>query len=223
MPFRVSIVEDDPGVRAGLARLFNGSRDFKCMSSFANGADALAGLLVEKPDVVLMDINLPGMNGIECVRRLKERDPAILVVMLTVYEEAEQVFRALQAGAIGYLLKRTPPKQLLESVMDVMEGGAPITSQIARKVVEAFHRPAATKSSAELVELSQREKEVLDLLAKGFLIKEIADQLSLGFGTVRTYVRRIYEKLHVQSRSQAIAKYLHGPSGSSSLIPAPDE
>jgi DNA-binding NarL/FixJ family response regulator len=211
MPYRIAIVEDDAGVRAGLERLFNETREFQCVCSYGTGTSALAGLLVEKPDVILMDINLPGLSGIECVRQLKERDPSVLVVMLTVYEDAEQVFQALQAGATGYLLKRTPPRQLLEAVTEVLEGGAPITSQIARKVVEAFHaQPAATRARGELVELSQREKEVLELLAKGFLIKEIGDKLGIGFGTVRTYVRRVYEKLHVQSRSQAIAKYLHG-------------
>jgi DNA-binding NarL/FixJ family response regulator len=212
MRFRVSIVEDDPGLRKGLERLLNESREFQCISSYGTGAAALAGLLVDKPDVILMDINLPGISGIECVRQLKERDPACLVVMLTVYEEPDQVFRALQAGATGYLLKRTPPKKLLEAVKDVLEGGAPITSQIARKVVEAFHRPAQVQASEAVIELSEREREVLELLAKGFLIKEIADKLAIGFGTVRTYVRRIYEKLHVQSRSQAIAKYLRRPS-----------
>lgn len=208
MPHRVSIVEDDAGVRAGLERLFNETREFQCISSYENGTSALAGLPADKPDVILMDINLPGLSGIECVRQLKEQDPSMLVVMLTVYEDAEQVFHALQAGATGYLLKRTPPLQILESVIEVLEGGAPITSHIARKVVEAFHAPPA-KPQGEMVELSQREKEVLELLAKGFLIKEIGDQLGIGFGTVRTYVRRVYEKLHVQSRSQAIAKYLH--------------
>ena len=215
MRFRVSIVEDDVGVRVGLERLFNESREFQCVSSYSTGTSALTELLSQKPDVILMDINLPGMNGIECVRRLKERDPSVLVVMLTVYDDAEQVFQALQAGATGYLLKRTPPNQLLEAVKEVLEGGAPITSHIARKVVEAFHA-TPTKSAGELVELSEREREVLQLLAKGFLIKEIADKLGIGFGTVRTYVRRIYEKLHVQSRSQAIAKYLHNAPDSSS-------
>jgi DNA-binding NarL/FixJ family response regulator len=207
MPFRVSIVEDDRGVRAGLERLFNETREFTCVSTYATAESALDHLLLDKPDVILMDINLPGISGIECVRRLKDRDPSLLVVMLTVYEESERVFEALQAGATGYLLKRTPPKQLLEAIKDVLDGGAPITSQIARKVVEAFH--IAAKPDQAIVQLSEREREVLDLLAKGFLIKEIGDQVGIGFGTVRTYVRRIYEKLHVQSRSQAIAKYLH--------------
>lgn len=221
MPYRVSVVEDDPGVRAGLVRLLNESREFKCISNYASAESALDHLPGDKPDVILMDINLPGRSGIECVRRLKDRDPSVLVVMLTVYEDTEQVFQALQAGATGYLLKRTPPKELLESVMEVLEGGAPITSHIARKVVEAFHSQTPAKASAEPIELSLRENEVLELLAKGFLIKEIGDKLGVGFGTVRTYVRRIYEKLHVQSRSQAIVKYLHGEVGPT-LRPKPE-
>ncbi len=214
MAFRLSIVEDDAGVRASLVRLFNETPGFQCVSDYASAEKALERLPVEKPDVVLMDINLPGLDGIECVRQLKERAPSILVVMLTVYENTGQVFQALQAGATGYLLKRTPPKQLLAAVMDVLEGGAPMTSHIARKVVEAFRSPPAAKAADKIVELSARETEVLEMLARGFLIKEIGDQLGVGFGTVRTYVRRIYEKLHVQSRSQAIVKYLHGAGAS---------
>lgn len=213
MPYRVAIVEDEPGVRAGLGRLFSEGRQFQCIASYGTAESALAGLPADKPDVILMDIHLPGLSGIECVRQLKERDPSALVVMLTVYEDTEQVFQALQAGATGYLLKRTPPKQLLEAITEVMEGGAPISSHIARKVVEAFHTHPVGKAPAEQVELSPREKEVLDLLAKGFLIKEIAEKVGVGFGTVRTYVRRIYEKLHVQSRSQAVAKYFRSAGG----------
>jgi len=209
MTHRVSIVEDDAGVRSGLVRLFNETPEFQCISSYATAEEALSGLPSDQPDVILMDINLPGISGIECVRQLKEKAPSLLVVMLTVYEETEQVFQALQAGATGYLLKRTPPRQLLDSVMEVLDGGAPITSHIARKVVEAFHLQATDAPLYEIVELSLREKEVLQMLAEGFLIKEISDKLGLGFGTVRTYVRRIYEKLHVQSRSQAIAKFFH--------------
>src|ERR1035437_1294396 len=219
MPYRVSIVEDDAGVRAGLTRLFNESREFRCISSYDSAEGALARLAEEKPDVILMDINLPGRSGIECVREVKDRDPSVLVVMLTVYEDTEQVFQALQAGATGYLLKRTPPKQLLEAVTEVLEGGAPITSHIARKVVEAFHAATPAKAQGEMIELSVREKEVLELLAKGYLIKEIADRLGVGFGTVRTYVRRVYEKLHVQSRSQAIAKYFQAGESPQTLRP----
>jgi DNA-binding NarL/FixJ family response regulator len=211
MPFRVSIVEDDAGFRAGLVRLFNETSEFQCISNHASAESALEGLPREKPDVVLMDINLPGRSGIECVRQLKEINPSFLVVMVTVYENTEQVFQALQAGATGYLLKRTPPAELLTAVKEVLEGGAPMNSHIARKVVEAFHTPAP-KNSGETVALSAREREVLEMLAKGYLIKEIAEKLDVSFGTVRTYVRRVYEKLHVQSRTQAIVKYLDGES-----------
>jgi len=223
MPFEITIVEDDAGVRSGLARLFNESRDFHCLSAYASAESALAGLPGEKPDVILMDINLPGMSGIDCVRLLKEKRPSFLIVMLTVYEQTEQVFEALQAGATGYLLKRTPPRQLLQEVREVLEGGAPITSHIARKVVEAFHSHSQSKAAGELVELSQREQEVLRMLSEGFLIKEIADKVGVGFGTVRTYVRRIYEKLHVQSRSQAIAKYFQALPPSFPSSPASPE
>ena len=209
MSFRVSIVEDDAGFRAGLVRLFDETSEFQCISNYSSAESALEGLPREKPDVVLMDINLPGRSGIECVRRLKEIDPSFLVVMVTVYENTEQVFQALQAGATGYLLKRTPPSELLTAVKDVLEGGAPMNSHIARKVVEAFHTPSR-KTNPEAVALSAREREVLEMLAKGYLIKEIAEKLDVGFGTVRTYVRRVYEKLHVQSRTQAIVKYLDG-------------
>jgi DNA-binding NarL/FixJ family response regulator len=208
MSYRVSVVEDDAGVRAGLVRLFNATGEFRCVSSYSTAEAALEGLRVEKPDVVLMDINLPGRSGIDCTRQLKEQDSSLLIIMLTVYEDTDQVFGALQAGATGYLLKRTPPAQLLEAVREVLEGGAPITSHIARKLVETFHAHRSPDPAGGMVELSAREQEVLDLLAKGYLIKEIADKIGVGFGTVRTYVRRIYEKLHVQSRSQAIAKYL---------------
>ncbi len=209
MSFRISIVEDDAGVRSGLVRLFKETPEFECISNYPSAETALARLPQEKPDVILMDINLPGMSGIECVRRLKDQEPSFLIVMLTVYENTEQVFQALQAGATGYLLKRTPPQQLVQAVKEVLEGGAPITSHIARKVVEAFHVHSPAKPQADIVQLSAREREVLEMLAKGFLIKEIADKLGVGFGTVRTYVRRVYEKLHVQSRSQAIAKFFH--------------
>jgi len=210
MTITVSIVEDAAGVREGLVRLLDGSPGFRCVASYPNGETALAEIPAHPPDVVLMDIDLPGMNGVECVRKLKALLPSIRVVMLTVYDNPEQIFDALSAGAIGYLLKKRSPKDLLEAVRDAYTGGAPMSSQIARKVVQFFqkHPPAN-----EVDSLSSRELEVLDLLAKGFLVKEIADRTGLGYGTVRTYVRRIYEKLQVHSRSQAIAKYLQ-PRGS---------
>jgi DNA-binding NarL/FixJ family response regulator len=209
MTITVSIVEDAQGVRDGLARLLNSSAGFRCTAAYPNAETALAELPANPPDVVLMDIDLPGMSGVECVRKLKAMLPSIRVVMLTVYENPELIFDALSAGAIGYLLKQRPSGELLNAVRDAHQGGAPMSSQIARKVVQFFQKGPKTE---EAEELSPREREVLDLLAKGYLIKEIADQLKIGFDTVRTYIRRIYEKMHVHSRSQAVAKYRQPPA-----------
>jgi DNA-binding NarL/FixJ family response regulator len=161
-----------------------------------------------------MDIDLPGMNGVECVRKLKMQLPEVRVVMLTVYENPEKIFDALSAGAVGYLLKKRLTEDLLAAIQDAYSGGAPMSSQIARKVVQFFQKIPASNS---MESLSARELEVLDLLAKGFLVKEIADRTGLGYGTVRTYIRRIYEKLQVHSRSQAVAKYLQPRGGGTSL------
>jgi DNA-binding NarL/FixJ family response regulator len=201
----ICIVEDDAGFRSGLERLLGRTQDFKCLGSFASGEAALEAIPHFKPNVVLMDLNLPGMNGVECVRKLKALLPAVQIVMLTVYEDSDQIYNALSAGAMGYLLKQTPPAELLEAIRDVYSGGAPMSSQIARKVVMSFQNVPVT---SEAEGLSAREREVLDYLAQGFLIKEIGEKLGIGFDTVRTYVRRIYEKLHVHSRAQAVAKFL---------------
>ena len=200
---KIAIVEDGTVIRQGLERLLNRSKEFCCAGCYACAETAIEGIAQYIPDVVLMDINLPGMNGVECVRQLKPRYPKLQIVMLTIYDNLEQVFEALSAGATGYLLKQTPPEALLEALRDVAQGGSPMSSQIARKVVQSFH--ASTSSNNEVEKLSDREKNVLDLLAKGFLLKEIAEQMGLGYDTVRTYVRRIYEKLHVHSRAQAVA------------------
>ncbi|SPE51478.1 Two component transcriptional regulator, LuxR family [Verrucomicrobia bacterium] len=208
MAITVSIVEDAQGVREGLARLLNRSPGFRCVASYPDGEAALTSIAAEPPDVVLMDIDLPGMSGVECVRKLKASLPSIRVVMLTVYENPELIFDALSAGAIGYLLKQRPSAELLNAIRDAHQGGAPMSSQIARKVVQFFQ---ASKPADEAGELSAREREVLDFLAKGHLIKDIADRLGLSFDTVRTYIRRIYEKMHVHSRSQAVAKYRQPP------------
>ena len=210
MTITVSIVEDAAGVREGLVRLLNSSPGFRCIASYPTGEAALAEIPAQPPDVVLMDLDLPGIKGVECVRKLKTLLPAIRVVMLTVYDNPEHIFDALSAGAIGYLIKKRLPGDLLQAVEDAHSGGAPMSSQIARKVVQFFQTIPA---SSGLETLSTRELEVLDLLAKGFLVKEIADQTSLGYGTVRTYIRRIYEKLQVHSRSQAVSKYLQPRSG----------
>lgn len=204
----VAIVEDDTNLRESFARMIQRAPDFECVATFPDAESAVEKMLQIKPNIALVDINLPGINGVECVRRLKPADPKIQYVMVTVYENHDHVFSALQAGATGYLLKRTPPAELLEALRDVSRGGAPMSSQIARKVVESFGGRAPAPSSDELDQLSNREREILDQLAKGYLAKEIAENLGISFDTVRTYTRRIYEKLHVHSRAQAVAKLM---------------
>lgn len=208
---RVAIVEDSPGMLGNLRRLFTESPGFQCVGTHASAESALKTLPGERPHVVLMDINLPGLDGVECVRQLKSALPTTVFVMHTVYENTERIFQAVQAGASGYLLKRTDPAALLQAIRDARSGGAPMTSLIARKVLDAFRTqiPAAAPSHApaDRVELSPREQEVLEKLAKGFLVKEIAEQLGVSFTTIRTYTERIYEKLHVRSRSEAAARY----------------
>lgn len=205
---KVSIVEDDAKAREILVDWINRAEGFRCVSNHGSGEEALTGMPEHGPQVVLMDINLPGMNGAECVRRLKPLLPEAQFVMLTVYEDTDHIVQALQAGASGYLLKQTKRAGLINAIREVSVGGSPMTANIARKVVQSFqqHAPAAV---AEAAELSPREKEVLDLLARGHLYKEIADALTISLPTVNTYIRRIYEKLHVRSRAQAVAKYAH--------------
>jgi DNA-binding NarL/FixJ family response regulator len=204
---RVSIVEDDNRVRDSLARLIDRSPGFCCVSKHPSAEDALRDLPPHRPDVVLMDINLGGMSGVDCVRLLKEVRPETQVMMLTVYENTDHIFSALAAGASGYLLKQTPPDELLAAITELNRGGSPMTSHIARKVVLSFKAPAPA-TVRETDNLSPREREVLELLAKGFLYKEIAEALGIGYDTVHTHIRRIYEKLHVRSRAQAVAKHL---------------
>ena len=206
MAITVSIVEDSDKFRTTLARVLDRAEGFRCISHYPNAEDAIKALPQDKPEVVLMDINLPGMNGVECVRQLKQLMPGLQVMMLTVYEDTENIFNALSAGAAGYMLKRTPQAQLLEAIREVHRGGSPMTTHIARKVVLSFQRTAATASPTE--NLSPREQEVLDCLAQGFLYKEIAEKLGISYETVHTYIRRIYEKLQVRTRTEAVAKFL---------------
>ena len=206
MPITISIVEDNDQLRGTLARVLNRAEGFQCISQFANAEDALKTLPQDKPNVVLMDINLPGMNGVECVRQLKPLCPTTQVIMLTVYEDTENIFNALAAGATGYMLKRTPRAELIEAIRDVLKGGSPMTTHIARKVVQSFQRSVASTQSTEA--LSPREREVLDCLAQGFLYKEIAEKLAISYETVHTYIRRFYEKLQVRTRTEAVAKFL---------------
>jgi DNA-binding NarL/FixJ family response regulator len=204
MPITVSIVEDSDKLRETFVRVLNRADGFRCVSQYANAEDALKDLPQVKPDVVLMDINLPGMNGVECVRQLKKIAPEIQVMMLTVYEDTENIFDALAAGANGYMLKRTAARELLEAIKEVQSGGSPMTTHIARKVVQSFQRSAA----AETESLSEREQQVLDLLSRGLIYKEIAEKLGISYETVHTYIRRIYEKLQVRTRTEAVAKFL---------------
>jgi DNA-binding NarL/FixJ family response regulator len=207
MSISVSIVEDDPQVRGSLAKLIDGAPGFRCVSRHGSAEDALQELPKIRPEVVLMDINLPGINGVECVGRLKPQLPAAQIIMLTVYQNTEHIFNALAAGATGYMLKQTPPAELLTAIKEVHAGGSPMSSHIARKIVQSFQHPVPV-ADAGSASLSPREAEVLDLLAKGFLYKEIADQMKVSYATVHTHIRHVYEKLHVRSRTEAVAKHL---------------
>jgi len=203
----VSIVDDEVDLRENIAGYVDAAKGFKCVSVHSNAKEALAHLPAEKPDVVLMDINLGGMSGIECVRLLKPLIPGTQVVMLTVFEDTEKIFSALAAGASGYLLKRLSPVKLLEAIREVHEGGSPMSAPIARKVVQSL-QPAPSAPSDEATALSPREREVLNGLAEGQAYKQIGDKLGLSIHTVRNYIRRIYQKLHVRSSGEAVAKYL---------------
>lgn len=206
MSISVSIVEDNEQLRATLARVINRAEGFRCVSHYGDAESALEKLPKDLPEVVLMDINLPGMNGVECVRRLKQIIPQTQVVMLTVYEDTENIFNALAAGAAGYLLKRTTSAELLEAIREVHQGGSPMTTHIARKVTQSFQRAGPSRQPTE--NLSEREQEVLDCLSQGLIYKEIADKLGISYETVHTYIRRIYEKLQVRTRTEAVAKFL---------------
>lgn len=205
MPITVCVIEDDRETRESLVELLNGSGGLQCVGSYPTGELAARAIPVQKPDVALVDINLPGMSGIECVSRLKAQQPALQVLMLTTYEDSDLIFNSLRAGAKGYLLKKMAPTELIQAVMQVHAGGAPMPMQIARKVVDYFQELG--KSASEMELLTKREHEILALLAKGSLYKEIADALNLSISTVRTHMQHIYEKLHVQSRTEAARKY----------------
>jgi DNA-binding NarL/FixJ family response regulator len=206
----VSVVEDDDAVRESLGKLIDRSDGLSCVSRHPTAEHAVDQLPAIGPDVILMDINLPGLSGVECVRRLKPMLPKSQVVMLTVYEDTELIFSALSAGATGYLLKRTPPAELLAGIREVYAGGSPMTGHIARKVVQSFN--LSRMPGADEGMLSPREREVLEYLARGYLYKEIAAALGLGYDTVHTHIRRIYEKLQVRSRTEAVARHLGQPS-----------
>jgi DNA-binding NarL/FixJ family response regulator len=205
-PIKVSIVEDDSRIREGLLGILDGVAGFQCVKTYNTGEDAVEKIPRHRPDVVLMDIQLPGMSGIECVARLKKKLPDLPIVMLTVFDDSDKVFKALEAGACGYLVKRTPPQDILDALRQVHAGGAPMTGRIARMVVQSFGRMGISKKETE--NLTPRETEILELLAKGDLCKEIAEKLGLSLRTVHTHLKNIYEKLHVRSRTQAVLKYI---------------
>ena len=206
MQIKVSIVDDDDGIRSSLASLIRRAPALKLMGDYADAETALKELPRKEPDVVLMDINLPGMNGVECVRQLKSALPKLQVLMLTVYEDSDSLFKSFRAGASGYLLKRTASARLLEAIKDVHEGGSPMTPQLARRVVQFFSAPL--QEDSPLSKLTPGEREFLDQLANGYTYKEIADRMKITIDTVRSYVRTVYEKLHVHSRTEAVVKYL---------------
>lgn len=203
---KVSFVEDNRGTREQLMALLKRSPKLKCLHGYATAEIALAEIAQDPPDVVLVDINLPGMNGIQCVAKMKALLPKTQLLMLTTYEESDLIFDSLRAGASGYLLKNMSPEELIEAVEQVHAGGSPMSMHIARKVVGHFQQ--IKKPSSDMDKLSKREQEVLALLAQGFLYKEIADQLQLSMSTVRAHLHTVYEKLHVQSRTQAVVKFL---------------
>jgi DNA-binding NarL/FixJ family response regulator len=208
----VAIVEDDGRVRGELAKIIQRSDGFACVGVYPDAESALTDIPLRKPDVVLMDINLPGMSGIECVRSLKTSIPSVQIIMLTVYDEVGQLFNSLMAGACGYLLKRTPSAKLLEAITEARLGGAPMTRKIARKVVQYFQQLGVAQT--ETATLSKREQEALALLAEGFRYKEIADKMGISFHTVREYVHSIYQKLHVTSRTEALRRLPQHPAAS---------
>jgi len=210
MPIKVAVVEDDERVRRNLVEMVDATENFCCVSQHPTAESALTGLMMSRPDVVVMDINLPGMDGVTCVRRLKELLPNTHVVMLTVYENTSIIFNALTAGASGYLLKQTSPEKLVEAIRDVHAGGSPMSSHIARKVVALFQQ--IPNPVHDYDKLSLREQQVLELLAKGFLYREISEKLTIAYTTVHTHIRHIYEKLHVRTRTQAVAKHFQQAS-----------
>jgi DNA-binding NarL/FixJ family response regulator len=209
MDVKVSIVEDDAPYRESLSMLLDGMPGFQCVGLYSNAEQAIKEVRRAKPDVVVMDINLPHASGIACVRALREQMPDLAILMLTAYEETELIFEALKAGACGYLLKRNNPRQVLDAISEVAQGGSPMAMQIARKVIQHFHQWGANHRQIE--ELTPREKEVLDQLARGYRNKEIADSLKMGEVTVRTHLRSIYRKLHVNSGREAVIKYFGNP------------
>ena len=208
MTISVCIVDDNKDIRSALEQIILMAEGYTLAGSFSDAEEALQKIPLAQPKVVLMDINMPGMKGMECVRQLKAQLPAVQFLMLTVYEDSDSLFASLKAGASGYLLKRTASARLLEAIRDVYAGGSPMTPQLARRVVQFFSKP--TEQTAPVSQLTTGEKEFLDQLANGYAYKEIAERMKISIDTVRSYVRTVYEKLHVHSRTEAVVKYLRG-------------
>lgn len=207
-PIAVAVVEDSPTVRRNLNRWLDRTPGFKCVATCSNGAEALRVIPQCKPQVVLMDIEMPRMSGVECTAQLKRLLPSAQIVILTVYEDTDTIFKALRAGACGYLLKRCSPQEILNAIRDILTGGAPMTSAIARKLVAAFQEPVPQETTAP-PPLSAREREILNLLAAGLSNKEIGAKLDLSPFTVKNHLARVFEKLHVRCRTEAVMAYLH--------------
>lgn len=208
---RVCIVEDNHALRESLCLMISTSHGFEVAGSYSNGQEAIQRIPDADPHLVIMDINLPDVSGIECVSRLRSLVPGLLMVMLTVHEETETIFQALQAGAHSYLVKSTPPIEIIQALSEVAKGGSPMSADIARKVINSFHRkpkPKETRCASLLNQLSPREKQILEMLSRGYLYKEISERLNIKFETVHTHIRNIYEKLQVHSRSQAVNKLM---------------
>jgi DNA-binding NarL/FixJ family response regulator len=208
MQIKVAIVDDDEGIRTSLATLIRRAASMKLTGDYPDGETALKEIPRNPPDVVLMDINMPGIKGPECIRLLKAQLPAVQFMILTVYEDSDSLFNSLKAGASGYLLKRTASTRLLEAIHDVHNGGSPMTPQLARRVVQFFTKPP--EAASPVASLTAGEKEFLNQLANGYAYKEIADRMKISIDTVRSYVRNVYEKLHVHSRTEAVVKFLRG-------------
>jgi len=208
---KIAIVEDSRVIRESLMEFIHSDRDCTCVCACATAEEALKVIPKHQPDIVLMDVQLPNMSGIECTAQLKQQMPGLHIIMVTVYEDTERIFKALRAGACGYLLKRCTPEELIAAVREVRQGGAPMSREIARKVISSFQEPLTT--AAEMEELSPREREILELLAAGFPNKQIADRLGLTDGTVRWHLRHVYNKLHVRSRTEAALKFRSSQTG----------
>jgi DNA-binding NarL/FixJ family response regulator len=210
MPITIAIVEDHAGMRESLATLFNNTQGIRCVDTYRSGETAVKQIWLARPDVALVDINLPGMSGIECVTKLKEQLPKLQILMLTMYEQTDLIFNSLRAGASGYLLKNTPSAELIQAIEEVHAGGAPMTMQIARKVAKHFQQGKQAESGME--KLTKREQEILSLVVQGLLNQEVAERMNLTPSTVRANLQVIYEKLRVQSRTQAVVKFPGGDS-----------